>query len=99
MRVLVGFALGYALGAKMTSGGYEELRRAWQEISESEEFRGAVASARAFVEDAVRQGSGRLRELAAGGGDLLREAARSGRRRRCPCDLEPDLRTVIPRHA
>ena len=70
MRVLVGFALGYALGAKMTSGGYEELRRAWQEISESEEFRGAVASARAFVEDALRQGSGRLRELAADGGDL-----------------------------
>ena len=71
MRVLVGFALGYALGAKMTSGGYEELRRAWQTISESEEFRGAVASARAFVEDAVSQGSGRLQELASGrGGDL-----------------------------
>ena len=70
MRVLVGFALGYALGAKMTSGGYEELRRAWQTISESEEFRGALASARAFVEDAVSQGSGRLRGLAAGGGDI-----------------------------
>ena len=69
-RVLVGFALGYALSAKMTSGGYEELRRAWQTISESEEFRGAVASARAFVEDAVSQGSGRLRALAASGGDL-----------------------------
>jgi hypothetical protein len=81
MRALVvGFALGYAFGARMSSGGYEELRRSWQTISESEEFRGAVASARAFVENAVSQGGGaisrQLRELGAGDGDLTERLRR-----------------------
>jgi hypothetical protein len=75
MRALVGFALGYAIGARMGSEGYEELRRAWQAIAESEELKGAVASARAFVENAVSQGgdaiAGRLRELGGANGDLV----------------------------
>lgn len=60
MRGLVGFALGYALGASMSSERIDELRRSWKTIAESEEFQGAVASARAFVENALSQGGGRL---------------------------------------
>jgi len=75
---LVGFALGYALGAKMAdklgAERFDELRRSWKTITESEEFQGAVASARAFVENALSRGGGRiagqLRELGARNADL-----------------------------
>jgi len=78
MRALVGFALGCALGAKMadklSAERLDELRRSWKTIAESEEFQGAVASARAFVENALSQGSGRiaaqLRELGERNADL-----------------------------
>src|SRR5262249_30767362 len=78
MRALVGFALGYALGAKtpdkLSAERLDELRRSWKTIAESEEFQAAVASARAFVENALSQGGGRiaaqLRELGARNADL-----------------------------
>ncbi len=80
MRALIGFALGYALGASMSSERIDELRRSWKTIAESEEFQGAAASARAFVENALSQGGGRLagqlREL--GAGERLRGLVEGG---------------------
>lgn len=55
MGALIGFILGYSLGVKAGPEGYEKLRRAWQDISSSEEFKGLVATGTAMVENLLSQ--------------------------------------------
>jgi hypothetical protein len=56
MGVLIGFLFGYVVGAKAGPEGYERLQEAWQSITESAEFQGLVATATAFVQDALARG-------------------------------------------
>src|SRR5262249_2034962 len=78
MRAGGGCGVGWGGGAKtadkLSAERLDELRRSWKTIAESEEFQAAVASARAFVENALSQGGGRiaaqLRELGARNADL-----------------------------
>jgi hypothetical protein len=74
MGALAGFILGYALGMKAGPQGYEELRKAWQEISSTEEFKGLVAAGTAFLENLLAQGRGtvatQLGAIAAPDGEL-----------------------------
>jgi hypothetical protein len=74
MGALMGFILGYSLGVKAGPEGYEQLRKAWQEISSSEEFKGLVATGTAFLENMLAQGraniAGQIAELSAKDGGL-----------------------------
>lgn len=70
MGVLIGFLFGYVVGAKAGPEGYERVREAWQSITESDEFQGLVATATAFVQNALAQGEAVTEHLkAAGAGD------------------------------
>ena len=71
MGVLIGFLFGYVVGAKAGPEGYERMREAWQTITESDEFRGLVATATAFVQNALAQGGAAVSEQleAAASGD------------------------------
>src|SRR5262245_37952605 len=62
MGALIGFAFGYVVGAKAGPEGLEELRRAWQSISQSEEFKALIATATAYVQNAFSQGGGAVAE-------------------------------------
>ena len=68
MGVLIGFLFGYVAGAKAGPEGYERLRQAWQSIAESEELQGLVATATAFVQDALAQGGAAVTEQLAAAG-------------------------------
>jgi hypothetical protein len=74
MGALIGFIFGYVVGAKAGPEGYERLREAWQTISESDEWKGLVATATAFVQNAVTEGGEgivqRLEETVAGHGEV-----------------------------
>ena len=56
MGALIGFIVGYSLGVKAGPEGYEKLRQAWQDISNSEEFKGLVATGTAMLENLLTQG-------------------------------------------
>ena len=74
MGALIGFILGYSLGVKAGPEGYEQLRKAWQEVSNSEEFKGLLSTGTAFLENMLTQSrttiAGQLEELSAKDGGL-----------------------------
>jgi hypothetical protein len=65
MGTLLGFALGFYLGAKAGPDGIDELTKAWQTISESEDFQALSASAKATVESLMQQGGASVGKLVA----------------------------------
>jgi hypothetical protein len=74
MGTLIGFVFGYLAGAQAGPEGYRKLRDAWQEIIASDEWKGLVATATAFVQNALARGGETLTEqlqsTAAGDGEL-----------------------------
>jgi hypothetical protein len=74
MGALIGFVFGYVVGAKAGPDGLEELRKAWEVVSKSEEFQGLVATAKGLLLNLVTQGgaglSSPLQSLTSGNGDL-----------------------------
>ena len=63
MGALLGFALGFYLGTKGGPDGIDELAKAWQTISESEDFRALSATARSTLEGLVQQGGASVGKL------------------------------------
>ncbi len=55
MGTLIGFALGYALGLK-AGPMQEELRKAWQDITASAEFKELTAGAAQLLQNVLQQG-------------------------------------------
>ena len=55
MGALLGFMLGYVLGAKAGPEGYDELRKAWETIVNSEEFKGLLGVGTTFVQGMLQQ--------------------------------------------
>jgi hypothetical protein len=74
MGTLVGFVFGYVVGAKAGPEGYQKLRDAWEEILASDEWKGLVSTATAFVQNALARGGTALTEqmeaTASGNGEL-----------------------------
>ncbi len=66
MGTLLGFALGFYLGARSGPNGIDELVKAWQTIAESEDFKALSATAQATVQNLVEQGGARVANLIAG---------------------------------
>jgi hypothetical protein len=62
MGAIAGFIAGYFAGINAGPQGFEELRKAWQAISSSEEFQGLVETATAFLQNMVAEGSGSVVE-------------------------------------
>jgi hypothetical protein len=66
--------MGYYLGTKAGPERYEELRRAWQTIVNSEEFQDLLATGTAVWGSAIEQGGSmlfpRLRAMTAGNGEV-----------------------------
>lgn len=54
--LIVGFAIGYVLGAKAGRERYEELRKAWEEFTGNPAVRDAVNKGKEMVESGVRDG-------------------------------------------
>lgn len=76
MGPLAGFIVGYLLGAKAGPESVEQLRKAWESISASEEFQGMSAMALGYLQNILSQGGGELasqiQSLVAGNGDVLK---------------------------
>jgi hypothetical protein len=76
MGALIGFVFGYLVGAKAGPEGLEELRKAWEVVSKSEEFQALGATAKGFLLNLLTQGgtglSSQLQLLTTGNGDLLK---------------------------
>jgi hypothetical protein len=65
MGTLLGFALGFYLGTKAGPDGIDELAKAWQTISESEDFLALSATARSTLEGLIQQGGASVGKLLA----------------------------------
>lgn len=75
MGALLGFIIGYVVGAKAGPEGYEEMRKGAKAILESEEVRGLIASGMALFEGFMAQSrgsalAGKLETFTAGNGDI-----------------------------
>jgi hypothetical protein len=66
MGALLGFVMGYYLGTKAGPERYEELRKAWQTIVNSEEFQDLLATGTAVWGSAVERGGSMLFPTAQG---------------------------------
>jgi hypothetical protein len=53
MGTLAGLIVGYVVGAGTGPEGYRKVREAWEEIQASDEWKGLVATATGFVQDAL----------------------------------------------
>jgi hypothetical protein len=81
MGALAGFIVGYIAGVNAGPQGFDELRKAWQVIAQSDEFQGFVDAATAFLQTFVAQGSGRVVEhVATNGRSELFEMFENGSR-------------------
>ena len=56
MGTLAGLIVGYVVGAGTGPEGYRKLREAWEEIQASDEWKGLVATASGFVQNALARG-------------------------------------------
>jgi len=74
MRALMGFAMGYVLGAKAGPKGFEELKEAFFTILRSEEFKELMLAGTTLARDVAERGRGKLAEqmkaMGAKNGDL-----------------------------
>ena len=57
MDLIVGFLVGYVLGAKGGQEKFEELKAAWQTVSNSEEFQNLMMSGLSLVNRIGQQNS------------------------------------------
>ena len=75
--MIIGFAVGYILGAKGGPDGLAETERAWRAISSSDEVRDAVAGLLGIARDLARQAGGAMahRLAAADGSAALKVVA------------------------
>lgn len=68
MFVIVGFAVGYALGAKAGQEGLNQLVKAWQDIQRSDEFATLIETGRGLISQVAHQvvemGTGEMKEMA-----------------------------------
>ena len=64
MGTLFGFAVGYVIGARAGSEGFDDLLRAFSAIRRSEEYRGFTASLREHVMHTLRDVNQRLAAIA-----------------------------------
>lgn len=55
MFVILGFAVGYAMGAKAGQEGLNQLMKAWQDIQRSDEFAAFIETSRGLVLQAAHQ--------------------------------------------
>lgn len=55
MFVILGFAVGYAMGAKAGQEGLNQLVKAWQDIQRSDEFAAFIETGRGLVLQAAHQ--------------------------------------------
>ena len=66
MMVLVGFAVGYVVGAQAGREGLAQLLDAWKTVQESEEFAGLVETGRSLLTNAlhsaVEMGTGEMKD-------------------------------------
>jgi len=62
MGTLAGLIVGYAVGAGTRPEGYRKLREAWEEIQASDEWKGLVATATGFVQNALARGGAAFTE-------------------------------------
>lgn len=63
MEAIAGFVVGYLIGTQHGRDGLEKLRESWAAISQSDEFKGVMASALSVGQAALQQG---LRQTAGG---------------------------------
>lgn len=54
MKLLVGFAVGYFVGARAGSQGFERVERAVRDVRESEEFQGFLAELQVHLRETAR---------------------------------------------
>ncbi len=75
MDLIVGFLVGYVLGAKGGQEKFEELKEAWQTVSNSEEFQNLMMAGLSLVNRVGQQNSsdagGEARPLKERIGELL----------------------------
>jgi hypothetical protein len=62
MGTLAGLIVGYVVGAGTGPEGYRKLREAWDEIQASDEWKGLVATATGFVQNALARGGAAFTE-------------------------------------
>ena len=60
MGILMAFAVGYAVGARAGSRGYDELVASAKAVRDSEEFRGLVSALRSHAGHVLRELGARL---------------------------------------
>lgn len=75
LGLFIGFGAGYVLGAKAGSERYEQLRRLYENVQSSPQFRQASVKAK----DAVETGIGQARNLATEGAEKVGGAVRERR--------------------
>ncbi len=68
MGAVVGFVVGYLLGAKGGEGGYQEIIDAWNDIRASAELRDMLAGGLDILKDALSSGRSYLAERLENGG-------------------------------
>lgn len=56
LKVLLGIAIGYVLGAKAGNERYEQLRRTYQRVADNPTVQGAAGVVRARVEETIGAG-------------------------------------------
>ena len=86
MGMLAGLIVGYVVGAGTGPEGYRKLREAWEDIQASDEWKGLVATASGFVQNALARGGtaepGALQHLLSSGMELLGGVLEQGKGRR-----------------
>jgi len=79
MGALIGFIFGYVVGAKTGPEGLEELRKAWDAVSRSEEFQGLLAAATGYAQTLLARGgaslAGQIQSIESGDGELAKVLA------------------------
>ncbi len=79
MGALIGFMFGYVVGTKAGPEGLEELRKAWNVVSRSDEFQGLLAAATAYVQNLLAHGgatlAGQMQSMGSGNGELAKMIA------------------------
>ena len=66
MGAVLGFMMGYVLGAKEGPERFEELRKAWETIVNSEEFQGMLNTGTALFMSTVQNGKASIGEALGG---------------------------------